>query len=715
VAITLRNPGTWAVSNATTQTVTLPTHQAGDMLIVRTIRKPFTNPDDTVINTSGWLPVATGVANGSTANGTGTGSMGFKAFYKIATSGAETNPVVTWGTTSAPGACVAMAYQKAGGEVWITPTGNGGGDATARTSQTSTIASHISVTSGDLVDFFRGQCDDSGALTVPTITQSGVTFDAVTESPAAALLDGTSNDIAADGGYRTATAGTSSAAAVVTGTSAASEQHGAWMTRLRVATADPQTVTPTTLALVTTPFEPTVTVAVGNVTVTPTTLALTTATFAPVVTIDEYSAAVRADAPLVYWRLGEPSGGVSFDEIGSADADYTNTPTLGATGLIASNADTAVTFSRASLEYTSADGTMPAGSSTGVTIEGWVSFATVTAATIYPIARWFGGTGSPETSIRYYVDSGAWRYFYQDAGGNKNVFSDAWTPTVGVTYHVVVTHDYSAESVTFYVNGALLSTEDVSANGVPVVHAAGSAATVARAGSDYWDGTIDEVAIYNSVLSGTRVLAHYNAGVGPQIATPTTLALTTSAFAPTVTATEHQLVTPTTLALASETFAPTVTASDHQSVTPDTASLTTATFAPTVTASDHQLATPDVASLALTTFAPTVTATADDNQTATPDTAALVTETFAPVVTASDHQSVTPATLALTLATFAPVVSMTAHVLVTPDTAALGLTTYAPTVTGDPSAGGSGGRRGAVPPPPPPDDDWLDLLVFPPF
>jgi hypothetical protein len=714
VAIGLNTEGTWVAANATTQTVTLPTHATGDMLIVRTGMKHATLPGDITCATAGWARIDQH-NNGTGASSNGGGDVQIAAFYKVATSGAETNPVITFhaSTAATPSAAVATSFSKGGGEIWVTPLADAGSIAAA-TSYSATMGSHIAVAAGDWCVGFS-VTNDNTTLTSPTLTQTGITFAAVVESPAAALSSATSNDISADGCYRVANSGTSSAAAVFTGTNSVADVGAAMVIRLRAETAAPQTVTPTTLAVVTTPFEPTVTVAVGNVTVTPTTLALTTATFAPVVTIDEYSAAVRADAPLVYWRLGEPSGGVSFDEIGSADADYTNTPTLGATGLIASNADTAVTFSRASLEYTSADGTMPAGSSTGVTIEGWVSFATVTAATIYPIARWFGGTGSPETSIRYYVDSGAWRYFYQDAGGNKNVFSDAWTPTVGVTYHVVVTHDYSAESVTFYVNGALLSTEDVSANGVPVVHAAGSAATVARAGSDYWDGTIDEVAIYNSVLSGTRVLAHYNAGVGPQIATPTTLALTTSAFAPTVTATEHQLVTPTTLALASETFAPTVTASDHQSVTPDTASLTTATFAPTVTASDHQLATPDVASLALTTFAPTVTATADDNQTATPDTAALVTETFAPVVTASDHQSVTPATLALTLATFAPVVSMTAHVLVTPDTAALGLTTYAPTVTGDPSAGGSGGRRGAVPPPPPPDDDWLDLLVFPPF
>lgn len=283
MAISIRgNAGAWAASNATTQTVTLPTHQTGDMLIVRAVRKPFTNPDDIVINTAGWAAVGTGVANGATANGNGVGSMAFKAFYKVATSAAETNPVVTWGTTSAPGAACAVVYQLGGGEVWVTPTGTGGGDTTARTSQTSTMSSHISVVAGDMCDFFRAACDDSGALTVPTITQTGVTFAAVAEQPAAAGLFADSNDIATDGGYRLATAGPSSAAAVITGTSAASEQHGAWQTRLRVSAAAPQTATPTTAALVTATFAPTVTTS-NNQLVTPTTTALVTSVFAPTV------------------------------------------------------------------------------------------------------------------------------------------------------------------------------------------------------------------------------------------------------------------------------------------------------------------------------------------------------------------------------------------------------------------------------------------------
>ena len=227
---------------------------------------------------------------------------------------------------------------------------------------------------------------------------------------------------------------------------------------------------------------------------------------------NEYRTAVLADSPIAYWRLGESAGTVAVAEVGP-NADYINTPTLGVASLLLADANTSVTFVRSSLEHASANTTMPAGSSVGVTIEAWVKFATLTAATRYAVARWFGGTGAPDTQVYYNVAVGAWRYLYQDATGFRNTHSDAWTPTIGTTYHIVVTHDYAAEQVRFYVNGALLSLEDVSVNGVPVVHAAGSSASVGRVASDYWDGTLDEPAIYNGVLSGTRILAHYNAAI----------------------------------------------------------------------------------------------------------------------------------------------------------------------------------------------------------
>jgi len=232
VAISIRgNAGAWAASTDTTQTVTLPTHATGDMLIVRAACKPYTA--SITCGTTGWNAVGTGYANGSTADGNGVGSVMHRAFYKVATSASETNPVVTWGATSDPGMACAVVYQLGAGEGWETPTGAGGGDATLRTSQTCTISSHISTTAGDMVDFFLAW-GDNYASTSPTFTQASASFGTVAEQPAAAGSFSDGFDGAADGGYRLCSSGTSSAAAVVTATFGNSEQGGAWTTRLRV-------------------------------------------------------------------------------------------------------------------------------------------------------------------------------------------------------------------------------------------------------------------------------------------------------------------------------------------------------------------------------------------------------------------------------------------------------------------------------------------------
>lgn len=237
MAITLRTAGTW-VAITGNSAVTLPTHQAGDMLIVRVACKSTNASTNTItISTSGWTKIGQG-SNGTTNSGNGSGSVIVAAFFKVAESSSETDPTVEFSVSASPGAVVAMAYQKASGEMWISPQGNSGPDTTSNTSHSATIASHVRVYSGDLVDFFTGIADDT-TMTVPTFTQAGATLNTVTESPANALSSTTGNDISADGGYRTCTSGTSTAAAVVTGTLSSSETGTSWVSVLRVMTPPP--------------------------------------------------------------------------------------------------------------------------------------------------------------------------------------------------------------------------------------------------------------------------------------------------------------------------------------------------------------------------------------------------------------------------------------------------------------------------------------------
>lgn len=171
-----------------------------------------------------------------------------------------------------------------------------------------------------------------------------------------------------------------------------------------------------------------------------------------------------------------------------------------------------------------------------------------------------------------------------------------------------------------------------------------------------------------------------------QRVTPTTLALTTSRFAPVLklsvvppvkalslagfapSVTLPKLVTPPTKALSMSAFAPSVSATANQRVTPTTAALSASTFAPTV--STPRLVTPGAASLATSRFSPTVLTP----RTVTPGSAGLSLSASAPSV--STPRVVTPAPQALSLTAFAPGV-LTPRVI-TPPVKALQLTTYAP-------------------------------------
>lgn len=216
----------------------------------------------------------------------------------------------------------------------------------------------------------------------------------------------------------------------------------------------------------------------------------------------------------------------------------------------------------------------------------------------------------------------------------------------------------------------------------------------------------------------------YTAPAGGTTVTPTTLALTTSTFAPqanmringasptalsiaTFAPQLREVLTATTLALALTAFEPTIDISEDVTVTPDALALTMSLFAPQL----RETLTPTLVALTLATFAPQL------RETLTPATLALALSAFAPqlreqltpgqaelVVTGFAPQlreTLTPGALALSLATFAPPLdfritgasptglvtatfapSVGQPVSVVPGTLGLVIATFAPTVSG---------------------------------
>ena len=235
--IDIRADSGWADTSLESLAIPLPTHAAGDMLVIRICGKLYTN---TYSLDNGWTAVAAKFDSpGGVAGGAGSGDTGVQAWYKEAASASETNPTLTvgGGSNSIPTIYSALSYMKDSGETWETPVGDGGAATGADSADiTAPIQSHVSVVAGDMVDFFYVITDNT-TCTVPSISQPGVTFDTIIEAPAAAISTTTGNDGAADGGAALALSGTSSGAATVTGTLSTSElttYKSAWMTRLRV-------------------------------------------------------------------------------------------------------------------------------------------------------------------------------------------------------------------------------------------------------------------------------------------------------------------------------------------------------------------------------------------------------------------------------------------------------------------------------------------------
>jgi hypothetical protein len=211
-----------------------------------------------------------------------------------------------------------------------------------------------------------------------------------------------------------------------------------------------------------------------------------------------YADHIKAQTPLAYWRLGEPSGTVAADEMGYHDATYTGNPTLGTPGLVGDD-DTAMTVA-------------------GVLMQG--ATAGNTAFQLYAdfsIEAWFQ-TSNAGTSFRsIVVKMNDYSMFAMDnvlgvyEWGSGLIVSSGVNIADGQRHHGVVVFgiNYGPAESQMYLDGVAV--------GPPFTHSLSSQAQQLTFGyNDFatqeFNGTIDEVAIYNRRLTPAEVLGNYQAG-----------------------------------------------------------------------------------------------------------------------------------------------------------------------------------------------------------
>jgi len=234
-----------------------------------------------------------------------------------------------------------------------------------------------------------------------------------------------------------------------------------------------------------------------------------------------YPETISFDNPIGYWRLGESSGTVAVDETGSNNGTYVNTPTLGVTGLLIGDSDTAVSFNQASAEHIDFDESFSFSVTDTFSLEAVINTSSAPGVNNKIITKQHDSTVFHGYTLHLF-SNGRLEFMFRGSDNNEvQIISTAAFGTLvdGTTRHVVITYDgtFSVAGTKMYIDGVehipdtvsdtLLITSDPSTP---------SSFNIAGIGDGQfgqgWNGELDEIAIYDVVLTPAQVLNHFNAG-----------------------------------------------------------------------------------------------------------------------------------------------------------------------------------------------------------
>ncbi|MCU1551445.1 MAG: hypothetical protein JWR36_2005, partial [Glaciihabitans sp.] len=224
---------------------------------------------------------------------------------------------------------------------------------------------------------------------------------------------------------------------------------------------------------------------------------------------DAYGAAVFAASPDIYWRLGESSGSTAKDSsISGNDGTYRNGVTKGATGAISGTTDTAATFN-GSNGLVSSNGQF--NDPETYTEELWFNTTTTRGGKLIGFGNAQSGNSSNYDRHIWMQNSG--QVAFGVYTGQENVILSPSTYNNGQWHHVVATQ--SSAGLALYLDGVLVGTNPTTqAQAYAGYWRVGGDTVWENSTSRYFNGKIDDVAVYGTALDAPTVLRHYQLGTG---------------------------------------------------------------------------------------------------------------------------------------------------------------------------------------------------------
>jgi regulation of enolase protein 1 (concanavalin A-like superfamily) len=224
---------------------------------------------------------------------------------------------------------------------------------------------------------------------------------------------------------------------------------------------------------------------------------------------------VLANSPTAFWRLEEPSGSLAADYVGGYDGTHGVANTLGVDGPRPVDGFTHFEVGNLAAQLpgnASSSAIQFPGLTTGVTT---VSNLTITAwikPAIAPVDRAgiVSFTAPAETGFRYYGGANGLSILW-----NNTVAHTGIQPPVGQWSFVAMVIRPTGGSIYLATNGGWTVFNDAVARPPIALSGAGHIGSDRAIGGRYFEGAIDEVAVYRSALSGAAITNLFNGVVTP--------------------------------------------------------------------------------------------------------------------------------------------------------------------------------------------------------
>ena len=235
--------------------------------------------------------------------------------------------------------------------------------------------------------------------------------------------------------------------------------------------------------------------------------AVTTAAVTPVAApTDAYGAAVAAAGPDLYWRLGESGGTTAADATGNNPGAYFgNGITYGVDGAV-TGGDKAAAFDGS---ITGVGATQPATNPTVYSEELWFKTMTTSGGKLIGFGDRSSGTSSNYDRHVNMLASGQLQFGVWTGQASTIVSSGSYND--GGWHHLVATQ--GPDGMALYVDGEGVGTDPQTA-AQPYTGYWRVGGDSSWADSNFFAGSLDEVAVYSTVLSAATVRNHFTKGGG---------------------------------------------------------------------------------------------------------------------------------------------------------------------------------------------------------